>query len=207
MVPIYDTDVAEERWSKAEWEQYELWEKVELRLKRRKRLWVLGTFLLFLTLFSLPIIAEQRPKRASLYATRRIAQEINRMKVEAGLNRSAYRLQFLTPSSYEIVRLNSCAERAGQVVRSGSFSECSEIPLKLLDMNSRETEGLPGLVREFCYDPISGSEPANRGENVVGFAVQPEQAARMTENGAPEGALSSTSLLLLSGSSAEISFE
>ena len=50
MVPIHDTDVAEERWSQAEWENYELWEKVELKLKRKKQLWILATFLVFLAL-------------------------------------------------------------------------------------------------------------------------------------------------------------
>ena len=34
MVPIYESDVAEERWSKSEWNHYELWEKVEQRVRR-----------------------------------------------------------------------------------------------------------------------------------------------------------------------------
>ena len=27
MAPIYDTDIAQSRWDKADWENYELWEK------------------------------------------------------------------------------------------------------------------------------------------------------------------------------------
>lgn len=48
MVPIYDSDVAEERWSKAEWRNYELWEKLEQRQIRKKRLWIMATILVFL---------------------------------------------------------------------------------------------------------------------------------------------------------------
>src|SRR6185437_11560801 len=95
MVPIHDSDVGEQRWSKSEWENYELWEKVELRLKRQKRLWVFATIVIFLGLSAVPIVIERWPKWSSRSMAVTLAREINRMKRDSSIGRSAFRLRFV----------------------------------------------------------------------------------------------------------------
>ena len=68
MVPIHDTDLAQERWSQTEWEHYELWEKLEVKLSDVAR--PSGSaplpFLLFFILSSVPILIEHWPKWIAL---------------------------------------------------------------------------------------------------------------------------------------------
>src|SRR5262245_34313847 len=94
MVPIHDTDVASERWSKAEWEHYELWEKIEQRYRRRRRLWILGTVAVFVALSSIPVIMDRWPHWASVTASRKLASEINALKRDASIEHQAFRLRF-----------------------------------------------------------------------------------------------------------------
>jgi hypothetical protein len=84
MVPIHDTDLAQERWSQTEWEHYELWEKLEAKFRRRKAVWIGAAVLLFFVLSSVPILIEHWPKWIALGANRKLSEEINRLKAIAG---------------------------------------------------------------------------------------------------------------------------
>lgn len=203
MVPIHDTDVAQERWSKAEWENYELWEKVELRLKRHRRLWILATFFLFLTLSAVPIVFERWPKWMTRSAARSLAQEINRIKREASLDRAAYRLKFIREGelSYVVERLPNCFAEKGEVIRTDSLPPQGwQKPFSWVSTARGLELGVPGLVNEFCYDYLAGSGSVLKGESIVGFGIIP--AKDLTE-----GRLDRLSILLLSGPSAEETFD
>ncbi|HLE00055.1 MAG TPA: hypothetical protein VJB59_07340 [Bdellovibrionota bacterium] len=202
MAPIYDTDIAEERWSQAEWESYELWEKAELRLKRRRRNWILATAGVFVFLFSVPIIADQRAKWATLKSARLLAQEINWVKREASIGHNALRIRFSGEGilKYDIESTPSCSTTAGSapVLRTGTLSEDENFVL--LTPQKGQELGVPGLVREFCYDAMTGSEPAAQGRPVVGFGIIPEKDLL-------ESRMDRLSVLIITGPSADISFD
>lgn len=203
MVPIHDTDVAEERWSQAEWENYELWEKVELKLKRKKQLWILATVLVFLALSAVPIVVDRLPKWMTRSVARTLAQEINRIKREASTDRVAYRLKFPDTSKldYVVEKLPSCGSQTGEVVRTGNLFQTKN-PGDYSILNSSEgiTHGVPGLIDRFCYDSLSGSSAELNGETAVGFGIIPVKD--LTEK-----RMDRLTVLLLTGSSAEISFD
>ena len=203
MVPIHDTDIAVERWNRAEWQHYELWERLELKLRKRRRLWILGTIILFLLLSSIPIVQDQAPAWKSLSASRRLAQEINWVKRNAGVNHHAYRLRFTDFGTldYVIEQANGCSDLQGVPVRNGSLmKESDRGQFVLIDPAQGQNMGIPGLVTEFCYDFLSGSGAILEGKSLVGFAILP--AKDLTDR-----RMDRVSTLLLSGPSAEISFE
>ncbi len=108
MAPIYDTDVAEKRWQDRTWTDFELWEQIELRLRRRKRLWIGFTVITFLFLCSIPVFIERGPKWASFITARRLAQEIEAIQREANQTQNAHRLRIQSGSEVVIERAESC---------------------------------------------------------------------------------------------------
>lgn len=205
MVPIYESDVAEERWSKTEWNHYELWEKVEQRIRRYNRLWIAATALVFLLLSSVPIVMDQYPHWTALAATRRLGQEIDSMKREAAVAHTPFRLRFIQAGengvAFQVEKLDKCSSPTGTVVRTGSLVSPNQISkYRFLTRQMGESLSIPGLLEEFCYDPLQGSETAVRGENVAGFAIAPvkDLTDRRTDR---------IAVLLLMGPSAELSFE
>jgi hypothetical protein len=208
MVPIHDTDIGEERWDKAAWESYELWEKIELRLRRRKRLWIFGTVLLFIMLSAVPIVRDRLPKWTTETAARRLAQEVNRIKRDANIDRSAYRIRFNESGSlsYQVERVKSCAEAKGVVLRTEALLSKSKLGSYVLLTSQQGVEiGAPGLVQSFCYDYLAGSEGALNGQTIIGFGIMPAQDLSANNLTAPR--MDRLSVLLLSGPLAEISFD
>jgi hypothetical protein len=206
MVPIHDTDVAEERWSKGGWENYELWEKVELRLRRHKRFWIAGTVLVFLVLSAVPIVMDRWPKWASRTLARQLALEINRIKKDASVTRSAYRLVFSGTENlaFSVFKLTSCLvphAASGEVIRSGVlFGGRWDGGFALLSSSQGQGLGIPGLIHEFCYDPFQGSSAEMHAISTVGFGIIPVKD--LTEK-----RVDRLTVLLLSGPSADISFD
>lgn len=203
MVPIHETDLAEERWSKAGWENYELWEKVELRLKRKKRLWIFATLLTFIILSAVPIVMDRWSKWVALSLARHLAQEVNWLKREASTNHTAFRLKFITHGklNYVIEKVQNCFAPQGEIVRAGSLVTRSIFEGYTWVNPEEGTQlGVPGLVNEFCYDDLAGSGAVLKGESVVGFGV-------MSVKDLAEKKVDHLSILLLSGPSAEISFD
>jgi hypothetical protein len=200
MAPIYDTDVAEERYRKSRWNHYELWEKVEVRLRRRRRLWIGATIGLFLALSAVPIVADRWPKWVGLVAARRLGQEINLLKREASLAHVALRIRFEGAGStrFVIEKAPSCSSSSAEFLRSGSL-ELSAGHV-LLDRAQGGSLGVEGLVEAFCYDFLAGSDAVLRGEEVIGFGIVP--ASDLTA-----GRSDRLSVLTLTGPSAEVAFE
>jgi hypothetical protein len=201
MVPIYDTDVAEDRYSKTQWNSYELWEKVEVRLRRRKYLWIAATAVVFIALSAVPIVVDRWPKWQALSAVRSLAQEINRLKRDASVERVAYRVRFSGEGglAYSVERASSCSSVDVTSVRSGVLP----LPAAGFALMTREqggTFGVLGLVESLCYDFLAGSDAVLRGESVVGFGVLPV-------NDLTDARIDRLAILTAAGPSAEIGFE
>lgn len=215
MVPIHDTDLAEERWSQSEWDNYELWEKIEYRLKRRKKLWVFATFILFIALSAVPIVLDRWPKWKTRAFARKLAQEINHIKNDAITQRAAFRLRFAGEGklSYAVEKLESCSSQHGEIVRSGTLSSSAALTTDVVPESKESNRGytwlsesagtelqVPGLVQEFCYDYLLGSSATQQDGVIIGFGI-------ISVKDLTEKRLDRLSLLILSGTSAEISFD
>lgn len=197
MVPIYESDVAEERWSEAEWKHYELWEKVEVRLRRQRRLWIIGTVIVFLLLSSVPIVLDQRPRWAAFFATRILAQEINGLKRGAALSGQAHRLRFTASPSLEYVVETAARCSSGEWTRIAQRSIPGGDRLVLVGAEEARSLGYSEFVTSLCYDPFDG---ATQVASAVGFGIAPV-------NDLTSGRTDRVSLLVLTGQSAEQSFD
>jgi hypothetical protein len=203
MVPIHDTDVSEQRWSKSEWENYELWEKVELRLKRQRRLWIMATAAVVVFFSAIPIVIDRWPKWKTRSAVRHLAQEINKMKREASIERTSYRLQFVNGVKFQyfIEKVKDCKSAGGELVRASSVNRLSfEEGYTLIPPKIGQELGIPGLIQSFCYDYLSGSVIPEYPNTISGFGI-------ISVKDLAEKRLDRISLLLLSGPSADVSFD
>lgn len=186
MVPIHDTDLAEKRWSDTEWRQFELWEKIELRVKKRRRRWMALVAVLFLILASVPTVMARWPKWASLHAVRKIAEEVNRMRMDAVILEAAFRLSLDTSPGlgFRVEMATTCNSpvQDWQVVREGSLLKSSlgmlvGRKLRVLDPESGAVLGVPGLRTAVCVDAGDGSGGVQSdsvpvaGANLTGIAV------------------------------------
>jgi hypothetical protein len=203
MVPIHDTDVAEERWKKTEWRQFEFWDEVETRFRRQKKLWIVATVLIFILLSSIPVIQTRSPYWAAQAAAQKLARVISQLKREAAVGHVTFRLRFkdLGQLQYEIEKLNHCTEIRGILVRKGALvSEGKNKTLLLMSQSQGEQLDLHGLTETFCFDPLKGSDFSTQGIEKVGFAILPvkDLAEKKTDR---------LSVLIVQGASAEISFD
>lgn len=179
MAPVHDTDLdsEEERtrgadWSQEEWKDYELWEKIAVRAKRRKRLLMLLTAALFLVLLAIPVWRERSPLWRANQAATRLAREISLAKKDAALTGLAVRLT-LEPAK--------TGEPAGLWLRKDRLASCADKPVSTETIAIREASAelqwlpadralewsVPTVITTLCYDPLSG---ADTGGN---FAIIP----------------------------------
>jgi hypothetical protein len=208
MVPIHDTDLAQERWSQTEWRHYELWEQVEVKLRHRKMMWIGATVLVFLVLSSIPILMDRWSKWVTLGANRKLAQQISQMKASVGMSRenehAAFRLRFSPDHrlTYTIERLNSCANPfSGVVVSSGDLVRGSYMDqYVLLTPQQGQDLSIPGLVESICIDSLTGAEETPKEDSIAAFGVisVKDLADKRTDR---------VSTLIFKGPSAELSFE
>jgi hypothetical protein len=201
MVPVHDTDIAEERWSKEDWTHYELWEEVEVRLRRRKVFFVLGAIALFLLFSAVPIVMERYPKWHSLSLARRLSQTIGQLKKQAAIEHQAFRLTFRDEQSleYTVEKAASCLDLAPLPTGTARL-DSKDGGYVVLTPSQGKDLGIPGLIRSFCYDSLSGYEATLNGENLEGFAIIPVKD--LTDH-----RLDRVSYVLLRGPSAEVSFD
>ncbi len=211
MVPIYDTDLAEERYAREEWRHFELWEKLEAQFRRRRKLWVVLAILVFLGLSSVPVVWESSPRWVALNSARKLAYEMSRVKRQAGLDRTPYRIIFDADGSlqYGIETVSSClkGENPKLVRRGRLLGEAKLSDFVLLSKEQGEKAGLMNLVRTFCYDPLAGTEYLKPDHPVAGFAIAPAKDLTITPAGQDLTNHDRVALLLFQGQSAEISFE
>ena len=197
MAPVHDTDLAEKRWNEAEWGHYELWEKIELRFRRRKQLWISGTVVLFLLISAVPIVRDRMPKWTTLAQSRRLGEEVNQIKLEASRARSPYRIRFESGVEFKVEKLMKCSDLGGVLVRSGNLGLGDSV---VLTGAQGADLSIPGLTHQFCFDPLSGSEAASSVAPLLGFGL-------ISSHDLAEKRTDRLSILLLSGASAEAAFE
>lgn len=164
MVPIHESDVAENRWKESEWNAYELWEVVEVR-ERRRKIWMtalacaLGLFIL-----SLPIYNEKTPKREGLRYARVLADHLLDIRRDASHSQKKFLIQ---------VRQSEGGKITGQVYDLSSTEECGTVHLDhrtpvstfpvaadeqkeiaLLTPKTAGELGLQGISDSICFDPF-----------------------------------------------------
>ena len=203
MVPIHDSDVGEQRWSNSEWENYELWEKVELRLKRRKRLWILATVIGVVFFSAIPTVMDRWPKWKTRSAARRLAQDIGKMKREASIERTSYRLQFVEGGRFEyfIEKVKDCKAAGGEQVRSSlANAVVPGVEYALISSKMGQEFGIPGLIHSFCYSYLDGSVVSEYPDSIAGFGI-------ISVKDLADKRLDRITLLILSGPSADVSFD
>ena len=210
MVPIHDTDVAEERWSQAEWEGYELWEKIAARHKRRRRIWIFSTVMIILILSAIPIIYQKWEKWTTRSLAQQLAVKLNQMKALAGIQHVPLRFKLIQGRDsldYAVEKLKACSDPKGEVIETGT--------LKLAKAQNRYTWlspekgkllGVPGLSSEVCYDPLLGiqavswSDQKMSDKTLVGFGILPVKDLANQE-------MNNLSIILLTPPQGEVTFE
>ena len=212
MVPIHESDVAENRWKDDEWRPFELWERIELRL-RRKRLWIiLAVAVVFVGILAEPLIADRLPKWRALNAMRVLAVRANQMKVDAASLGVPLRLRIENSSAgpqYVVERVDQCdtnrgfsngivEAQSGRVWGGGPLFENPERGAEFVVFDPRQaiTLGLERVTTAVCYDPL-GTESIE-GVQALGILIAKDLANQRLDR---------VAFLNFSGLFAEIDFD
>lgn len=208
MVPIYDSDLAEQRWAKAQWSHYELWEKKELRHRRHRRWCIILALLLFLIASSIPVIIDKQPKWKTFSLAQRLAKAINRVHTEASIEHKAIRLKFLDQESFlfQVEQTDSCLDSRSLPLRTetlehSSYSQGGEASYQLLRPGvARQLDLTGGGSDSYCYDPMNLNSPVTPQGDLLAFAFVPVKDL-------PQKRLDRISIVFISGASGEIALE
>ena len=202
MVPIHESDVAENRWKDDEWRQFELWERIEHRL-RRKRTWIiLAVALIFVGILGAPVIEDRLPKWRALNAMRILAVRANQMKVDAASLGVPLRLRIENSADgpqYVIERVDRCDISAmARVWGGGPVFENHDRGTDFVVFEPREASafGLERVTTSVCFDPL-GTE-ANEQVQALGILTAKDLTDRRLDR---------VALLNFSGLFAEIDFD
>jgi len=202
MAFMHDTDTGKGRWKKDQWRNFELWEKKEVREKRKHLYWIGSSLLVALLISIVPVLIEFQPRWEARVITRKLADEISQIKKDAAIDHTAYRLTFLGNGSlaYKVEQLRDCQSQHGALVREEILSPSGDFRLLTPEQGRHSRFSVPGLSESFCFDSILGNDPRLVLDDVpIGFAIIPVRD--LTEN-----RLDRTAILLISGRSANISF-
>jgi hypothetical protein len=160
MVPIHESDVAENRWKDDEWRQFELWERIEYRLRQKRTRIILGVALVFISILAAPIIEDRLPKWRALNAVRGLAVHANEMKVDAASLGVPLRLRVensLEGPQYVIERVERCDAPAGAQVWGGGFvfnkAEYGKAFVVFQPADATSL-GLERITTALCFDPL-----------------------------------------------------
>lgn len=202
MAPIYDSDVAEERTHQEEWKNYELWEKIEIKLRRERRTWISCTVFVFLILSSVPVVIDRLPYWESRKAAVEIAKKLTELKREALVSRRAVRVKFLSEPGLpiEFSQTENCTsiENAQNTRWKPDLRSREELKFtQTLDPSNR-SQSL--LVEELCFDPVKGLASTKQGSKKQAVAIGSVKDLTETHR------LDRISVVVLEGESAEISF-
>ena len=156
-MPIHETDLEENRFRSDEWKYYELWEKVEVRLRRRKALWMFLVVVIFLAISSVPVFLDQAPRWRGKAALRELADQINQIKVEVIAEQKPIRLSF-EGNHYKVELVPSCESmEIGTVLREGELlTPMTSQELVRLSREEGAQLGIGVLADQFCYHPTQG---------------------------------------------------
>jgi hypothetical protein len=200
MAPLYESDLEKERWQEEGWKHVELWEKVQQRFRRQRRLWIFSAGLLFLFLSSIPVLIDRWPKWQTLGAARELSEKVSWMKMQAALDQQSYRILVLPENPHEYV-----LEKGGVCDQPETFEVLEKRGLgsekyRFLLADQQEEVSLPNLVHQLCYDPIKGWQSEAPRNGLMAFALAPVRDLA-------EKRLDRLSLVFIQGRGAEIQFQ
>lgn len=202
MVPIHDTDLAEERWLQGEWKNYELWEKVVARQKKRRKNLIFFAVFIFLALSSIPILGEQWPKWKTRSLSRKLAHKMSELKQRAVVSHKAYQIEFSSLSlDFRVFEKVSCFSKKGKEVERGRLGGKEDFKQFIVIGTYLGQElKIPGLSNTFCYDPLAGSRYVQNDDLIQGFGIIPVKDLAQKR-------IDRVTILLLRGVSGEMSFD
>lgn len=198
MVPFHESDVGTERWAKAEWEHVELWEKIEARLKRRRRAWIAGALVIFFILSAVPVWMDRQPKWQALKISTRLGLLLSQLKTQVAIDSGAVRVRLANEG-------NRVTVEKGESCAASSFSpipapfELSLDGFTFASADLAQKLDLPGLRTTFCFDAVQGvSDSADDNSRGVGILPSADLETGRTDRMA---------VLFWRGASGEFSFE
>ncbi len=208
MVPIHDSDLAENRWREGEWRQFELWERIEFRLRRQRSWIIFAVAVVFLAILSVPVIRDRIPKWQATHAMRGLAVLANQMKIDAAALGVPIRLTLLTAEEgpvYRLERVGSCEPSGGTAPTLWGEGKLFPKPstgrsFVVVDAERAGQLGLERITSSFCYDPLSVQAESQMGNLSRAMAIG--SARDLTE-----GRLDRLAFLNFSGLFAEIDFD
>lgn len=200
-----DEELSKARWREAEWREFELWEKIEARLAKRKRLGVIAASILFLILLSIPVYREQVPRWSALRVARQFADEITELKRDAVIRRKPMLLRVemeekrLRLDFFETERCGLTAPAADQTPRSVHYLKRrrARVDVSLLSPNDASRLGIPQGANSFCYDP------AVAFSQTLSFIFIPQSDIAEVENASLDRAV----ILIAEGPEATLTYE
>ena len=172
-MPIHESDQAENRWNQAEWNTYELWEKLEIK-QRRKRRWILGSAcVVFLMISAVPVVREWTPRWQTLRAARLMAQELGMIKLEAVQLQSSIRIRRTGDQSWAVESAPDCS--------SPSFTPIRTAELRVPEVRWLSTEEASrsslNTQDSYCFSPFARESEATTEAPRAHFAFASNQDA------------------------------
>ncbi|MBU6153499.1 MAG: hypothetical protein KGP28_04275 [Bdellovibrionales bacterium] len=139
-----------------EWRNFELYEKIRVR-DRRRRFWVITlAVVLFFGLCSVPVVRERMPKWQSLDAALELSLEIERMKTRSIQEKRPVVLRFTGSGAYRMEFVLNCESKAEPVLDKEGHWPDRDGMLKILGREELERHSIALGVEEFCFDPVYG---------------------------------------------------
>lgn len=208
MVPIHESDVAENRWKDADWREFELWERIESRLKRKKSWTIAVVCLVFITILAVPIYRDRLPKWTALSVMRSLAVQANQMKVDAATLGTAQQLRIEDSERgplFIIESVSSCFLNASalgaapkELKRGFLFSDpVLGARYRVLGSKNSAALGLERVTQTICYDPV----------HAASLNLQTQALGILTVKDLTESRLDRIVFLNFSGLFAEIAFD
>jgi hypothetical protein len=178
MAPIYESDVAEARWSAEEWRSFELWEKIEARERRRRRYWMIAAGVAFLALAAVPVVRDSAPHWATQRAARLVAQGVLKVHVLVSTTARPHRLTLQTgvdgEVAYVLERVTGCGPGARveeEILRRPLFRAGQGY--SVVGPSAAASAGLEYLADSYCYDATQPDDERARGPVKTALGVVP----------------------------------
>lgn len=178
MAPLHESDVAENRWKESEWRNFVLWEKLEVRFKRKKN-WILAIFLfLSLSILAVPTVRDRYPKWLGEGIARKIAETVLEVRLESSIRHSAVMIQLEKRGDEIWVKaetLRDCRSTIGrELLKEWNVAQArSGRRFAVLTQEQGVQVAIPQVTTEICYDPEKGFHSRGDGLETSVFAIAP----------------------------------
>ncbi len=139
-----------------EWRNFERYEKIRIR-ERRKRFWTIAlAIFFFFGLCSIPVIRERSPKWQSLRAALELSLELEHMKTRAIQEKRPAILRFTEGAGFRVEFVADCASKSEPSLEKEGKWQDHEGALKVLSTEDLTHHSIALGADEFCFDPVYG---------------------------------------------------